>query len=43
MEALEITKSWNLELHPSYGVTDYCIEEISAMENVFPGMKSIPS
>ena len=41
MEALEIIKRWNPELRPCYGMTDY-IEEISATEKVFPGMKSIP-
>ena len=41
VEALEIIKSWNPELRPCYGMTDY-IEEISATEKVFPGMKSIP-
>ena len=42
VKALEIIKTWNPELHPRYGMTDYCIEEISAMEKVFPGMESIP-
>ena len=41
VKALEIIKTWNPELHPRYGMTDYCIEEISAMEKVFPGMESI--
>ena len=41
VEALETVKSWNPELRPCYGMTDY-IEEISATEKVFPGMKSIP-
>ena len=42
VEALEIIKSWNPELHPPYGMTDYCIEDVSAMEKVFPGVKIIP-
>ena len=42
VKALEIIKTWNPELHPRYGMTDYCLEEISAMEKVFPGMESIP-
>ena len=42
VEALKIIKTWNPELHPRYGMTDYCLEEISAMEKVFPGMESIP-
>ena len=41
VEALKFIKSWNPELHPRFGMTDYCIEEISAMEKVFLGMKSI--
>ena len=42
VEALEFIKSWNPELNPRCGMTDYCIEEISAMVKVFLGMKSIP-
>ena len=34
VEALEIIKSWNPELHSRNGMTDYCMEEKSAMENL---------
>ena len=36
-EALEIIKEWNPDYHPRYFMTDYSREEITALENVFPG------
>ena len=36
-EALTVIKSWNTNLSPKYGMTDYCTEEINSMEKVFPG------
>ena len=37
VEALRIFKKWNLEVTPSYGMTDYCTEEIDALEETYPG------
>lgn len=37
-EALNILKHWNPEWKPKYFMTDYCDEEITALEDVFPGM-----
>lgn len=37
-EALSIFKKWNPNVSPRYGMTDYCMEEINAMETTFPGM-----
>ena len=37
-EALAIIKSWNPEVCPKYGMTDYCSEEIDAVESVFSGL-----
>ena len=34
-EALAINKSWNPDVFPKYGMTDYCMEEIDAVEKVF--------
>ena len=43
-EALEILKGWNPEWQPSFCMTDFCEEEITAMEEVFPGdYESLPS
>eukprot|EP00794_Sanderia_malayensis_P002202 gene2202-2507_t len=36
-EALEIMKKWNPEFKPKHFMTDYSNEEITAIENVFPG------
>jgi len=36
-EALRIVKSWNKEWSPDYFMTDYCEEEINAVEEIFPG------
>ena len=36
-EALTVIKSWNQDVSPKYGMTDYCVEGINAMEDVFPG------
>ena len=36
-EALTVIKSWNQNVSPKYGMTDYCVEGINAMEDVFPG------
>ena len=33
-----IIKSWKEDFLPQYALTDYCAEEINAMENVFPGI-----
>ena len=35
-EAVAVIKSWNPEFNPKYGMTDYCHEEIRALENNFP-------
>ena len=34
--ALIIVKSWNREVCPNYGMTDYCNEVIDTVESVFP-------
>ena len=36
-EALTVIKSWNQDVSPKYGMADYCVEGINAMEDVFPG------
>ena len=38
IEALAIIKSWNPEVCPKYGRTDYCNEEIDAVESVFSSL-----
>ena len=35
-KAVAVIKSWNPEFDPKYGMTDYCREEIRALENNFP-------
>ena len=40
-EPLSIIKSWNKDVSPTYGMTDYCTEEFKAMENIFEGMLSV--
>ena len=35
-EAVAVSKSSNPEFDPKYGMTDYCYEEIRALENNFP-------
>ena len=35
-EAVAVIKSWNPKFNPKYGMTDYCHEEIRALENNFP-------
>ena len=37
MEALMKIKEWNPDYTPTFFMTDYCNEEISALETVFPG------
>ena len=37
MEALAIFKEWNPEFSPRFFMTDYCNEEINAIESVFKG------
>ena len=39
-EALEIIQSWNSTLHPTIFMTDFDEEEIHAIEETFPGMRS---
>ena len=36
-EALRKIKEWNPEYKPTFFMTDYCNEEINALEEVFPG------
>ncbi|XP_065648764.1 uncharacterized protein LOC136078033 isoform X2 [Hydra vulgaris] len=36
-EALSFLKSWNNDLNPKYGMSDYCVEEINSLEKVFEG------
>ena len=36
-EALSIIKEWNPDFKPTFFMTDYCSEEINALEDVFPG------
>ncbi|XP_047145632.2 uncharacterized protein LOC124818650 [Hydra vulgaris] len=36
-EALLLIKSWNNDLNPKYGMSDYCVEEINSLEKVFEG------
>lgn len=36
-EAVQIISDWNPNFQPLYGMTDYCNEEIDALESVFPG------
>ena len=40
-EALSIIKSWNKDVSPIYGMTDYCTKEFKAMENIFEGMLNV--
>jgi hypothetical protein len=37
-EALSVLKAWNLNWRPAYFMCDYALEEINALESVFPGM-----
>ena len=37
-EALNVIKYWNEGFTPKFAMTDYCIEEIHALESVFEGM-----
>ena len=37
LEALEIIKGWNPTWNPKFFMTDYCEEEISALERTFKG------
>ena len=39
LEALSIIKEWNPTFKPTFAMTDYCKEEITAIETVFPGMQ----
>lgn len=36
-EALKVIAEWNPGFKPSHCMTDYCLEEINAVEEVFPG------
>ena len=36
-EALQVIKQWNPTYNPQYFMTDYSKEEITALEDVFPG------
>ena len=38
LEALSIVQEWNPTFKPMFAMTDYCKEEIAAIETVFPGM-----
>ncbi|XP_065682326.1 uncharacterized protein LOC124811828 [Hydra vulgaris] len=38
-EALRVFKKMNVNLSPSFCMTDYCNEEIDALEEIFPGCK----
>ena len=37
-EALSVIREWNPDFHPKFAMTDYCREEIAAIEAVFPGI-----
>ena len=37
-KALNVIKSWNVNFQPLYCMTDYCNEEIRALESVFIGV-----
>ena len=37
MEGLQIFKQWNPQVNPRNCMTDYCTEEIDALENTFDG------
>jgi len=37
-EALKIFCAWNSELKPQYFMTDFCYEEIDAIESKFEGL-----
>ena len=34
-------KSWNKDVSPIYGMTDYCAGLFKAMENIFEGMLNV--
>ena len=36
-EALKVFHDWNASWKPQYFMTDFCHEEINAIENTFPG------
>ena len=36
-QTLTKVNSWNQDFSPRYGMTRYCVEEISAMKDIFPG------
>ena len=36
-EALQVFKEWNVHLSPQFSMVDFCLEEIDALETVFPG------
>ena len=40
-EVLSIIKSWNKDVSPIYGMTDYCTKEFKATENIFEGMLNV--
>ena len=40
-EALSMIKSWNKDVSPIYGMTDYCTDLFKAMENIFEGMLNV--
>ena len=37
-KALNVVKTWKVNFQPLYCMTDYCNEEIGALESVFIGM-----
>ena len=40
-EAVSMINSWNKDVSPIYGMTDYCTEEFKAMGNIFEGMLNV--
>ena len=34
---IQLIKSWNQDVYPRYGMTDYYVKDINATEEVFPG------
>ena len=39
MEALAVIRAWNPNFNPTIGNTDYCLAEINAFEETWPGRK----
>ena len=40
-EALQVIKDWNPDWQPSFFMTDFCKEEIHAVEETFPGITKL--